>query len=142
MVTSAKVTLGIGLAFFLGSGVVAMLESGHDAGPAATQAARTTPAVPTPAQTAKAAQCRKVLAQDSSGIWKHYDFSGTTATVIVGPVYYLADFDTKSALNQLVVCVGTKGRMDRSIDFVDYLDSRTHKQAAAWTADYGLDVKE
>ncbi|MGA7887608.1 MAG: hypothetical protein WCA44_17880 [Acidobacteriaceae bacterium] len=97
--------------------------------------------VSTPAQLAKAAQCEKVLRNRGAGLWQHYQTAGDAMTVDVGPLWTGADFDTKEALNDLLRCVGTQGRMDNTVTFVDYLDNRTHHTVAEWTPDLSLDVK-
>lgn len=94
-----------------------------------------------PEQLAKAAKCKAFLDKDRSGIWRHYMVDGSTMTVEVGPVFYAADFETKQALNGFMRCVATGGRMDNTVNFIDYLNVNTHHDAATWSPAAGLEVK-
>ena len=100
-----------------------------------TQAAAPAPTAPvsTAEQRLRAAKCDKTLKTDRSGIWRHYQVDGQIMTVEIGPKFDLADFDTKRALAALMVCEATQGRMDKSVDFVDFLDWRTHQSVATWS---------
>jgi hypothetical protein len=107
----------------------------------AAQATVTAAPHATPDQLAKAAKCEKALKSDRSGMWRRYEWRGSILTVETGATYTLADYETKAALNGLMRCVATQGRMDESIDYADYLDWRTHQTVAEWSPALGLQVK-
>ena len=95
----------------------------------------------TPEQLAKAQKCKAFLSNDRSGIVHSYRVDGNSMIVEVGPIFYAADFDTKAAVNGFMRCVATDGRMDNTVNFIEYIDRGTHHEAAAWTPDLGLNVK-
>lgn len=92
----------------------------------------------TPEQVAKAEACRKVLGK--SQLLRLWESDGTHVSVEVGRMFYASDFSSKVALNSLLLCVGTEGRMNDSIRSVEYLDYRSHEIVARWSLYAGLKV--
>lgn len=104
-------------------------------------AASSEPAIQsTPDQLAKAKKCGAFIKSDSR--IKRYEWDGTHMDAEIGPTFYATDYGERDALNRLLLCVATDGRMDSSIVSVDYLDWRTHQNVGHWSPYTGLKFED
>lgn len=93
----------------------------------------------TPDQLAKAKQCRAIIKSDSH--IKQYEWTGNYMNAEIGPNFERANYGTREALNNLLLCIATDGRMDNSITYIDYLDWRTHQSVGHWSSSMGLEFE-
>jgi hypothetical protein len=90
------------------------------------------------AQKAQAAICAERLKDEDSILLKKYEMNGKIMTVEVRPVFNIVDTSTKEAFIVNLVCVGTQGRMDKSLPQITFLDGTTHQNVATWSPETGL----
>jgi hypothetical protein len=88
-------------------------------------------------------KCKVLLSEisETTGVWESYKYQDRIGTVVVRSPFYDAPFDAKETLNSAFRCVMTEGRQDTSVDFIDYLDYRTHKTVAVWSPSLGFRVE-
>jgi hypothetical protein len=107
------------------------------------QAASTIVPTVTPADPAREAVCREMLADinRTNNAWKSYHRDGQDVIVEVRDSYYAADFDAKRAFDANIRCAVSGGRIkDQGILVVSYIDARTHKDVAQWGQYTGFTV--
>lgn len=134
-----RLLIGLCLAvIFLG----AIATSGHSHSPVAAAAVAPTEK-PLPVNQTQLDKCDRLLNEMArkTGVLKSYQVDGKIGVVEVRAPYYFASFDGKATLNSVLRCVMTEGRQDDSVDMIDYIDFRTHKSVATWSASLGLRVE-
>ncbi|GGA80676.1 hypothetical protein GCM10011507_34860 [Edaphobacter acidisoli] len=94
-----------------------------------------------PANPTREAKCRDALRAVPSGVIGEYDSHGDMAKVEVGDAFYEASFSDKQLLDAMIRCVLSQGRDgDAGLEYISYLDFRTHKEVAKWSRPLGFSV--
>ncbi len=91
---------------------------------------------------AEAARCQSVMDWAiKNGLVTSYEASDGYGSVVVGLGFDSASFEDKQSLDRVARCVMTQGRHDRAgLQYVEYLDYRSHKELAKWSEVTGFSV--
>jgi hypothetical protein len=133
--------LGVCCLILLGMGLISQMKTSPSSPGGQPQKTAITPTLQsTPEQLKRAEGCKKLLySKSGEPFWSKYgNYSSSGAYVVVKPAFYALSFDDRAVIHGVMRCVLTDGRMDNSVDVIQYEDPRTNQQIGSWSPALGL----